>query len=81
MDRAIEIARRSGYPLKSAKVDQADRGYSRNHRTFGFAGVEFIGGDRRCAKGEFLGQPRSAFPDRLAEPFASDDRAMACGTR
>lgn len=72
-DRAIEIAKRAGIPLKiAAKVDAADRDYFRheiepllNHPL-----IEFIGeiGDKQ--KEEFLGHARALlFPVDWPEPF------------
>lgn len=84
-DRAIEIAKRSGMPLKiAAKVDPADRDY--------FAGtiqplldhplVEFIGEIDDEKKGDFLGNASALlFPIDWPEPFGLVMiEAMACGT-
>ncbi|RNF83303.1 glycosyltransferase family 4 protein [Montanilutibacter psychrotolerans] len=85
VDRAIEIARRSGYPIKiAAKVDQADREYF--HETIepllDSPGVEFIGEIGDAQKGEFLGQAAALlFPIDWPEPFGLVMiEAMACGT-
>jgi len=87
VDRAIEIARRVGMPLKiAAKVDAADRDYYRDHiepllresRSF----VEFIGEIDDRAKDEFLGNAYALlFPIDWPEPFGLVMiEAMACGT-
>jgi len=84
-DRAIEIAKRTGIPLKiAAKVDRADREYFEaqikpllNHPL-----IEYIGeiGDRE--KGEFLGNALACLvPIDWPEPFGiTMIEAMACGT-
>jgi glycosyltransferase involved in cell wall biosynthesis len=84
-DRAIEIARRTGLPLRiAAKVDNADRQY------FGqtivplldHPLVEFIGEIGESEKSEFLGNARALlFPIDWPEPFGLVViEAMACGT-
>jgi len=85
VEKAIEIARRVGIPLKiAAKVDKADIDYY-NHkikRLLKGPGVEFIGeiGDRD--KGEFLGRAMALlFPIDWPEPFGLVMiEAMANGT-
>ncbi|CAG9180141.1 glycosyltransferase family 4 protein [Cupriavidus pinatubonensis] len=85
-DRAIEIAVRSGMPLKiAAKIDRADQAYwdaeiaplVRRHRN-----VEYLGeiGDRE--KPRFLGNARALlFPIDWPEPFGLVMiESMACGT-
>jgi glycosyltransferase involved in cell wall biosynthesis len=85
VDRAIEIAKRSGRQLKiAAKVDPADRDY--------FSGyikpllrhplVEFIGEIGEDRKGDFLGNALALlFPIDWSEPFGLVlIEAMACGT-
>jgi glycosyltransferase involved in cell wall biosynthesis len=84
VDRAIEIAKRVGVPLKiAAKVDAADAEY--------FAGirhlldhplVEFIGEIDDRAKSEFLGNARATlFPIDWPEPFGLVMiESLACGT-
>lgn len=85
IDKAIEIARRVGLPLKiAAKVDKADVDYynSRIRKLLKAPGVEFIGeiGDRE--KGEFLGRAMALlFPIDWPEPFGLVTiEAMANGT-
>lgn len=84
-DRAIEIAKRVGIPLKiAAKVDRADRDYfeSRIKPMLKHPLVEFIGeiGDRE--KGDFLGNALACLvPIDWPEPFGiTMIEAMACGT-
>ncbi len=85
VDRAIEIAKRLGIPLKiAAKVDQVDKDY--------FEGVvepllrnplvEFIGEIGEGEKDEFLGNAYALlFPIDWPEPFGLVMiEAMACGT-
>ncbi len=85
VDRAIEIAKRTGMPLKiAAKIDKVDQEYFEevikpllDHRL-----VEFVGeiGDRE--KNEFLGNAYAVlFPIDWLEPFGLVMiEAMACGT-
>jgi glycosyltransferase involved in cell wall biosynthesis len=85
-DRAIEIARRAGIPLKiAAKIDQVDHAYWKETIQPLVAGqpdIEFIGeiGDER--KQDFLGNARALlFPIDWPEPFGIVMiEAMACGT-
>ena len=83
---AIEIARRSGLPLKvAAKVDPADRDYfERDVRPVleQSPHVEFIGEIDDDRKLEFLGQARALlFPISWPEPFGLVMiESMACGT-
>lgn len=85
-DRAIEIAARSGRPLKiAAKIDKADRAYwesvirpmVRAHRN-----VEFAGEINETEKAAFLGNATALlFPIDWPEPFGLVMiEAMACGT-
>ena len=86
VDRAIEIARRAGMPLRvAAKIDAADREYfergdraaasrsrssSSSARSTSAQKAEFLGGARRCS-----------FPIDWREPFGLVMiEAMACGT-
>jgi glycosyltransferase involved in cell wall biosynthesis len=84
-DRAIEVARRAGLPLRiAAKVDDADREYfereiepllEQDH-------VDFIGEIGPDEKSEFLGHARALlFPIDWNEPFGlAMIEAMACAT-
>jgi glycosyltransferase involved in cell wall biosynthesis len=84
-DRAIEIAKRVGMPLKiAAKVDPADRRYFKraiepllNHPL-----VEWVGEISDQQKNEFLGNAFALlFPIDWPEPFGLVMiEAMACGT-
>jgi glycosyltransferase involved in cell wall biosynthesis len=82
---AIEIARRSGMPLKiAAKVDQADVAYYENRvkPLLNSELVEFIGEIGGDEKGEFLGNAAALiFPIAWPEPFGLVMiEALACGT-
>ena len=84
-DRAIEIARRSGMPLRiAAKVDDQDRAYFEEHiqPLLEHPLIEFVNEIGDSAKGEFLGQARALlFPIDWPEPFGLVMiEAMACGT-
>ncbi|HEY4310015.1 MAG TPA: glycosyltransferase family 4 protein [Pirellulales bacterium] len=84
-DRAIEIAKRVGMPLKiAAKVDDADRKYYETEiePLLGQAHVEFVGEINESQKNEFLGRARAlVFPIDWPEPFGLVMiEAMACGT-
>jgi glycosyltransferase involved in cell wall biosynthesis len=84
-DRAIDIARRAGIPLKiAAKVDKVDDAYFREciRPLLAGPGVEFIGEIGEQEKGEFLGQALALlFPIDWPEPFGLVSiEAMACGT-
>ena len=86
-DRAIELARRTGFPLKiAAKVDRADKEYfeakirpllDQNKKV-----VEYIGEIGEGDKDEFLGNAAGLlFPIDWPEPFGLVMiEAMACGT-
>jgi len=84
-DRAIEIARRSGIPLRiAAKVDRADQRYYESEIAPHIDG-EFIRYDGEVSdegKGEFLRGARALlFPIDWPEPFGLVMiEAMACGT-
>jgi glycosyltransferase involved in cell wall biosynthesis len=85
-DRAIELAERTGFPLKiAAKVDRADREYFEEKirpllkRT---KVVEYVGEITEQEKGRFLGDAAGLlFPIDWPEPFGLVMiEAMACGT-
>ncbi|HEY8503495.1 MAG TPA: glycosyltransferase, partial [Gemmataceae bacterium] len=86
-DRAIDIARRTGIPLKiAAKVDPADRKYF--HREIepllreSADVVEVIGEIGEAQKAEFLGKAKALlFPIDWPEPFGLVMiESLACGT-
>jgi glycosyltransferase involved in cell wall biosynthesis len=84
-DRAIEIARRAGVPLKiAAKVDAVDVGYFREvvQPLLQRPHVEFIGETGDAGKNELLGGAAALlFPIDWPEPFGLVViEAMACGT-
>jgi glycosyltransferase involved in cell wall biosynthesis len=84
-DRAIQIARTLGIPLKiAAKVDKVDEAYFREQIAplLGDPGVEFIGEIDERSKAEFLGEALALlFPIDWPEPFGLVMiEAMACGT-
>jgi glycosyltransferase involved in cell wall biosynthesis len=84
-DLAIEIARRSGIPLKiAAKVDRVDREYFESviKPLLWTPGVEFIGEINEAQKEEFLGGALALlFPVDWPEPFGLVMiEALACGT-
>jgi len=84
-DRAIEIARRVGLPIRiAAKVDDVDRQYFEREiePLLNLPGVEFIGEIGEAQKSEFLGQALALlFPIDWPEPFGLVMiEAMACGT-
>jgi len=85
VDRAVEIARRVGLPLKvAAKVDAADRRYYQREiePLFRDPLVEYIGEIGEHEKGEFLGNALAlVFPINWPEPFGLVMiESMACGT-
>ena len=85
VDRAIEIARAVGMPLKiAAKVDRADEAYFREQIAplLTCAGVKFVGEINECAKARFLGDAAALlFPIDWPEPFGLVMiEAMACAT-
>jgi glycosyltransferase involved in cell wall biosynthesis len=83
-DRAIEIARRSGVPLRiAAKVDPVDRAYFKSiepHIDGSF--IRYVGEVTEPEKGDFLrGALALLFPIDWPEPFGlAMIEAMACGT-
>jgi glycosyltransferase involved in cell wall biosynthesis len=85
LDRAIEIARRVGLPLKvAAKVDKVDREYFEAiiDPLMHAPGIEFLGEISDSEKGEFLGDAAALlFPIDWPEPFGlALIEAMANGT-
>jgi glycosyltransferase involved in cell wall biosynthesis len=85
-DRAIEIAARTGLPLKmAAKVDKADQAYWEQviePMIGAHPNVEFIGEVNERQKADFLGRAMAVlFPIDWPEPFGLVMiEAMACGT-
>jgi glycosyltransferase involved in cell wall biosynthesis len=85
-NRAIEIAARSGLPLKiAAKVDRVDQAYWEEQirpMVESHSNVEFIGEISESEKSEFLGKAAALlFPIDWPEPFGLVMiEAMACGT-
>ncbi len=85
-DRAIEIARHAGLPLRiAAKVDNADRRYWNEviePLVKANSNVQFIGEINEQQKAAFLGNARALlFPIDWPEPFGLVMiEAMACGT-
>jgi glycosyltransferase involved in cell wall biosynthesis len=82
---AIEIARRSGLPIRlAAKLDDVDRRYfeEKVEPLLGVPGVEAVGEVGEDAKSDFLGGARALlFPIDWEEPFGLVMiEAMACGT-
>jgi glycosyltransferase involved in cell wall biosynthesis len=85
VDRAIEIARRAGMPLKiAAKVDRADRRYFKREiePLLNDPHVEWLGEISDKDKDAFLGSAYALlFPIDWPEPFGLVMiEAMACGT-
>ena len=85
VDRAIEIAARTGMKLKiAAKIDAVDEQYyeSAIKPLMGHPNVEFIGEIGEHEKAEFLGNAYAyLFPIDWPEPFGlTMIEAMACGT-
>ena len=85
VDRAIEIAKRAGMPIKiAAKVDAADKEYfdSEIRKLLNHPLVEYIGEIGDHEKSEFLGNAYAlVFPIDWPEPFGlALIEAMACGT-
>ncbi len=85
VDRAVEIARRAGLPLRvAAKIDCADRAYYEAGIAplLALPFVEFVGEIGEREKNAFLGNAQALlFPIDWAEPFGLVMiEAMACGT-
>ena len=84
-DRAIEIAKRAGMPLKlAAKVDNADKDYFEGSikPLLEHSQIEFVGEIGEDEKEDFLGGAYALlFPIDWPEPFGLVMiEAMACGT-
>lgn len=85
VDRAIEIARRAGMPLKiAAKVDSVDQAYfeAEVRELLCDPSIEYVGEIGEREKSEFLGNAYALlFPIDWPEPFGlAMIEAMACGT-
>jgi len=85
VDRAIELGRRVGMPIKiAAKIDAVDRDYFESHirRLLRDPLVEFVGEISESEKSEFLGNAYALlFLIDWQEPFGLVmTEAMACGT-
>ena len=85
VDRAIEIAMKTGLPLKiAAKVDHVDREYFETQikHLLDQPGIEYVGEITEDQKSEFLGNASALlFPIDWPEPFGlAMIEAMACGT-
>lgn len=85
VDRAIEIAQRTGMELRiAAKVDKADRDYFESHvrPLLSRPGITFVGEIGEEQKQEFLANAYALlFPIDWPEPFGLVMiEAMACGT-
>ena len=85
VDRAIEISKRVGIPLRiAAKIDADDKEYYEEQirPLLQGANVEFVGEIGEMDKQEFLGKARALlFPIDWPEPFGLVMiKAMACGT-
>lgn len=85
LDKAIEIAKRLGMPLKiAAKIDKADQEYfdSCIKPTLDCSHIEFLGEIGYPEKNKFLGEAAALlFPICWPEPFGIVMiEAMACGT-
>ena len=85
MDRAIEIAKQVGMPLKiAAKIDRVDQDYFKSEIAplLSNSLVEFVGEIDDDEKDEFLGNAYALlFPIDWPEPFGLVMiEAMACGT-
>jgi glycosyltransferase involved in cell wall biosynthesis len=85
VDRAVEISRQTGIPLKiAAKVDKVDRAYfeATIEPLLATPGVEYIGEIGEGDKNELLGNAYAlVFPIDWPEPFGLVMiEALACGT-
>ncbi|MGH9589810.1 MAG: glycosyltransferase family 4 protein [Terracidiphilus sp.] len=85
VDRAIEIAKRTGMPIKiAAKVDPKDQTYfeAEIRKLLDHPLVEYVGEIGESEKSDFLGNAYAlVFPIEWQEPFGlAMIEAMACGT-
>jgi glycosyltransferase involved in cell wall biosynthesis len=85
VDRAIRLARTTGFPLKiAAKVDRVDEAYFRSEiePLLNHPGIDYVGEIDDRHKSRFLGQAQALlFPINWPEPFGlAMIEAMACGT-
>jgi glycosyltransferase involved in cell wall biosynthesis len=85
LDRALEIARRAGLPLRvAAKIDPGDRAYFEREIGPQLArpGADYVGEITESQKAAFLGGARAVlFPIDWPEPFGLVMiEAIACGT-
>ena len=85
VERAIEIARRSGVRLRvAAKIDPTEQRYFRERvePLLGLPGIDFLGEVDEAGKPAFLGNATALlFPIDWPEPFGlSMIEAMSCGT-
>lgn len=85
VDRAIEIARRAGCPVRiAAKICESELAYYHEtiSRLFDLPGVEYCGEVGENEKSEFLGNAKAVlFPIEWPEPFGLVlIEALACGT-
>jgi glycosyltransferase involved in cell wall biosynthesis len=85
VDRAIEIARKAGMPLKiAAKIEKCDQEYFETQISHLIEGplIEYVGEIAEHEKQEFLGRARAlVFPIDWPEPFGLVMiEALSCGT-
>jgi glycosyltransferase involved in cell wall biosynthesis len=84
VERAVEIAKRTGMPLRiAAKVDDVDRAYFEQVRPLlDHPLIEYLGEMGEADKNDFIGNARALlFPIDWPEPFGLVMiEAMACGT-
>lgn len=85
LDRAIDIALRTGFPLKvAAKIDKNDEEYYENHlrKKMDHPLIEFVGEISENEKNDFLGNAAALlFPINWQEPFGLVViESLACGT-
>jgi glycosyltransferase involved in cell wall biosynthesis len=85
VEKAIEIAKLAGIPLKiAAKIDKADEAFYEEHikKLFDHPLIEFVGEINDEEKNQFLGEALALlFPINWPEPFGLVMiESMACGT-